>query len=280
MTGNYHLVNTLYLKNDYVPLSVNNIPRKREKRRPRTTRQRKQTSPTMLATPIRSLLLNSTILILAILSTHARNSPSHSIRPHQKSLFAIRGGAFFGFGRNKSQNNGGSDDPNTPKRFPALTKEEIEDKLSIPIYGITDLDGNGVILSDGGEHIFHFFLNRNMAEQASRAVSAANNNAPELKVSAFHLGKCWFKLIECSGERMFTLSKCGEDKGTETSKPIHFRLVPNMKGECYWQIFFVHQYNEYSSYLILVITRFDGSKSPNRPSTRRCTKTKRLGRNT
>lgn len=205
------------------------IPRRRESKG--EDEKRRQTSP-MLAAPIRSLLLNSTILILAILSTHARSSPSHSIRPHtQKSLFAIRGGAFFGFGKNKSQNNGGSGDPSTPKRFPALSKEEIEEKLSIPIYGITDLNGNGVILSDGGEHIFHFFLNRHMAEQASKAVTAANNNAPELKVSAFHLGKCWFKLIECSGERMFTLSKCGEEKGKETSKPIHFRLVPNMKGE-------------------------------------------------
>lgn len=45
-----------------------------------------------------------------------------------------------------------------------------------------------------------------MAEAASRAVSAANENAPELRVSAFHLGKCWFRLIESSGERMFTVS--------------------------------------------------------------------------
>lgn len=153
------------------------------------------------------LLLLGCIFILTSLSTQARRLPSHAIssQPHlYPPLFAVRGGAFFGFGKNKKSNSGG-DDPDSPKRFPALSKEEIEDKLSIPIYGITDLNGNGVILSDGGEHIFHFFLNRHMAEAATKAVAAANKNAPELKVSAFHLGKCWFRLIESSGDRMFTV---------------------------------------------------------------------------
>lgn len=45
-----------------------------------------------------------------------------------------------------------------------------------------------------------------MAEQASAAVQRANANAPELKVGVFHLGKCWFRLIESSGERAFTVS--------------------------------------------------------------------------
>eukprot|EP00956_Cyclotella_meneghiniana_P043772 scaffold286682_cov89-Cyclotella_meneghiniana.AAC.4 len=45
-----------------------------------------------------------------------------------------------------------------------------------------------------------------MAEAATKAVAAANKNAPELK-----------------------LSKCGDDKGEETKQPINFRIVPNMK---------------------------------------------------
>jgi hypothetical protein len=163
----------------------------------------------MLAQSIRSLLIIGNILILTTLSTNASIPPSHPVSSPQSPnpLFAIRGGAFFGFGNKKSKPSNNGDDPadDSPKRFPALSKEEIEDKLSIPIFGITDLNGNGVILSDGKEHIFHFFLNRHMAEAASRALSAANENAPELKVSAFHLGKCWFRLIESSGERMFTV---------------------------------------------------------------------------
>ena len=161
----------------------------------------------MLHSSIHPLLLMSSILILSGLSIHATIHPYqsiHSLPVQHRSLYAIRGGAFFGFGNKKSTTKP-DDDPDTPKRFPALSQSEIEEKLSIPIYGITDLNGNGVILNDGGEHIFHFFLSRHMAEAASKAVSASNTNAPELKVSVFHLGKCWFRLIESSGEKNFTV---------------------------------------------------------------------------
>lgn len=160
---------------------------------------------TMLSSSICPLLFTSVLLFIIVNSIHASTFNSISAQTH--SIFGIRGGAFFGFGKKSHTNsNGGSDDPNSPKRFPPLTREEIEDKLSIPIYGITDLNGNGVILSDGGDHIFHFFLNREMAEQASVAVRTANENAPELKIGVFHLGKCWFRLIENSGKKVFTVS--------------------------------------------------------------------------
>ncbi|KAL7520948.1 hypothetical protein ACHAWX_005641, partial [Stephanocyclus meneghinianus] len=199
---------------------------------------------TMLAPLICSLLpclLIGNILILSTLSAPEGRIPLYSIRcssatPRKSalhpSLYGIRGGGFFGFGkRTQNSGSGGDDDGNTPKRFPALSQEEIEDKLNVPIFGITDLNGNGVILSDGGNHVFHFFFSKHMAEAASRAVAAANVGAPELKVSAFHLGKCWFRLIANSGSKMFKLQKCGNDSGSKTTKPIHFRLVPNMKGE-------------------------------------------------
>lgn len=53
-------------------------------------------------------------------------------------------------------------------------------------------------------------------------------------VSAFHLGKCWFKLIKHSGNQKFQLQKYGKDvvdpnDGSQVSKPVTFRLVPNMK---------------------------------------------------
>ncbi|KAL3783299.1 hypothetical protein HJC23_007968 [Cyclotella cryptica] len=196
----------------------------------------------MLAPLLFSLLpclLIGNILILTSLSAPEGRLPLYSIPSSsatpcssalRQSLFGIRGGGFFGFGkRSKHSGSGGDDDGSTPKRFPALSEEEIEEKLNVPIFGITDLNGNGVILSDGGNHVFHFFFSRHMAEAASKAVAAANVGAPELKVSTFHLGKCWFRLITNSGSKMFKLQKCGNDSGKETTKPIHFRLVPNMK---------------------------------------------------
>ena len=168
---------------------------------------------------------------------------SSSSSPHTThALFGVRGGAFFGFGRlSKSQdkeNNGDGGDGDAPKRFPALSQDEIEEKLNIPVFGLTDAQGNGVILSESGSNnnIFHLFFSKHMADAALKAVVEANSSAPPLKVSAFHLGKCWFKLIDKSGSRMYTLHKYTKDahqdgggSAEEITKAVHFRLVPNAK---------------------------------------------------
>lgn len=165
-------------------------------------------------------------------SSHLTNSVGSSSRA--ALLFGVRGGAFFGFGRKQTNNGDGDDDDdsnnnNSPKRFPPMSQQEIEEKLNIPVFGLTDANGNGVILSDNGNNIFHFFFSKHMADAALRAVTAANSDAPELRVSAFHLGKCWFKLIQ--GHNMFELRKYGKNKGDDktSTKPVQFRLIPNSK---------------------------------------------------
>lgn len=193
-----------------------------------------------------SYILVSTVAVGST-STSSQLSTSVGSSYSQAALFGVRGGAFFGFGRKQSDNNGdGDDDDNSsnnnnnnnnssPKRFPPMSQQEIEEKLNIPVFGLTDAAGNGVILSDDGNNIFHFFFSKHMADAALRAVTAANSEAPELRVSAFHLGKCWFKLIQ--GHRMFELKKYGkknnkgndDNKKTTSTKPVQFRLVPNSK---------------------------------------------------
>lgn len=171
----------------------------------------------------------------SILSSSSSSSTRHA-------LFGLRGGAFFGFGRSSKSkgdggNSGGNGDGDAPKRFPALSQDEIEDKLNIPVFGLTDAQGNGVILSENGSNnnIFHLFFSKHMADAALKAVIDTNSSAPPLKVSAFHLGKCWFKLIDKSGSQMFTLHKYSKDSnrdgggGEEITKAVHFRLVPNAK---------------------------------------------------
>lgn len=167
------------------------------------------------------------------------------------ALFGVRGGAFFGFGRSSSKSRGGGDDGEggdggggAPSgRFPALSQDEIEEKLNVPVYGLTDAHGNGVILSDNERNsVFHFFFSRHMADAALRAVCDANVGAPPLKVSAFHLGKCWFKLINGPASREYRLKKYrggggGDDSGDapggndddEVTRRVIFRLVPNAK---------------------------------------------------
>jgi len=107
-------------------------------------------------------------ILPVICSSSNNNQILSASSSSSSSLFGIRGGGFFGnrFGRSKSNkgSGGGDDDDGKPKRFPALTQEEIEEKLNIPIYGLTDASGNGVILSgDNGSNIFHFFFNKHMA---------------------------------------------------------------------------------------------------------------------
>ena len=109
------------------------------------------------------------VIICNILISPAICSSNNNQVILSNSLFGIRGGGFFGnrFGRSKSNKGSGGgddDDDGKPKRFKKLTQEEIEEKLNIPIYGLTDASGNGVILSgDNGSNIFHFFFNKHMA---------------------------------------------------------------------------------------------------------------------
>lgn len=189
----------------------------------------------------RLLLLAASNVVVLIVSCSA----TQGIIPYEartsaatsRALFGVRGGGFFGFGRKLKGGGGGSGDgggdDDAPKRYPALSQDEIEEVLNVPVFGLTDEQGNGVVLSDGaGNSIFHFFFSRHMADAALKAVTDANAGAPPLRVAAFHLGKCWFRLINNkSGDQKFNLKKYGKDaqRGDDVTREVLFRLVPNMK---------------------------------------------------
>ncbi|KAL7443278.1 hypothetical protein ACHAXH_007077 [Discostella pseudostelligera] len=188
------------------------------------------------------LLLASCNLLVRVAICSPNDLASSSSTHTTHALFGVRGGAFFGFGRSSKcqdkENSGGDGDGDAPKPFPALSQDEIEEKLNIPVFGLTDAQGNGVILAESGSNnnIFHLFFSKHMADAALKAVVEANSGAPPLKVSAFHLGKCWFKLIDTSGSRMYTLHKYSKEpqqdgvgSAEEITKAVHFRLVPNAK---------------------------------------------------
>ena len=99
------------------------------------------------------VLLISFLIISAFVGGESSISSDELSRT---ALFGVRGGAFFGkFGRRQSSNSGGGDDDDnnnrnnnsncSPKRFPPMSQDEIEEKLNIPVFGITDAKGNGVI---------------------------------------------------------------------------------------------------------------------------------------
>ncbi|KAL3826742.1 hypothetical protein ACHAXA_009351 [Cyclostephanos tholiformis] len=182
-------------------------------------------------------------IVLPLVESTRISIPSEA---SSRALFGVRGGAFFGFGRSSSKSRGGGGGGGDggegggapPRRFPPLSQDEIEEKLNVPVFGLTDAHGNGVILSDGDRNsVFHFFFSRHMADAALRALCDANVGVPPLRVSAFHLGKCWFRLIN-GGSREYRLKKYGgvvdgddEDStyGDEVTRRVLFRLVPNAK---------------------------------------------------
>jgi hypothetical protein len=82
------------------------------------------------------------------------------------------------------------------KMFPAMTEAEIEDWMEhIPVFAVTDSNGAGVVLKpDDTSSVFYFFLNP-LAANATLTQLKSVNEEMDLKVSAFSLGKIWFKLL-------------------------------------------------------------------------------------
>lgn len=82
------------------------------------------------------------------------------------------------------------------KLYPAMTQEEIEDWMEhIPVFAVTDANGAGVVLKpDEDSSVFYFFFNP-LAANATLTQLKKVNEGMELKVSAFSLGKIWFKLL-------------------------------------------------------------------------------------
>lgn len=77
-----------------------------------------------------------------------------------------------------------------------MTQEEVEEWLAhIPVFAVTDSNGAGVVLKPEGEQsVFYFFMSPMMANATLNTLKA-NNEDMDLKISAFSLGKIWFKML-------------------------------------------------------------------------------------
>ena len=81
--------------------------------------------------------------------------------------------------------------------FPAMTEEEVEDWLAhIPVYAVTDDKGSGIVLKPDDEtSVFYFFMSPQMANATLTQLKGSNDEL-ELRISAFSLGKIWFKVLK------------------------------------------------------------------------------------
>ena len=122
-------------------------------------------------------------------------------------LFGIRGGGLFGGKDDSSAATAASASGEAVTKYPPMTQEEIEDWMEhIPVFAVTDSNGAGVVLKpDDDSSVFYFFLNP-IAANATLAQLKSVNSDMDLKVSAFSLGKIWFKLLNADPDQEVVVS--------------------------------------------------------------------------
>jgi len=157
-------------------------------------------------------LFTTLLVAFSVLASVSSSTASTSFsRGVGAPLFGIsRGGGLFG-GKDDSKKEekpaaavAASGDK---KMYSAMNQEEVEDWLEhIPVFAVTDSNGAGVVLKpDDDTSVFYFFLNP-LAANATLTQLKSVNEEMDLKVSAFSLGKIWFKLLNDDTDREVMVS--------------------------------------------------------------------------
>ena len=139
----------------------------------------------------------------------SRRLPFRRPSTSKSSSFVItipRGGGWFGGGN--GNNNNKKDKSQGKKKYKALSRSEIEEKLNIPVWGIVSSNGQGIAIGQftnpegapgvaPGERsgdMAYFFFSKQMAQQALMNMQS-NNPHIDLQLTSLSLGKIWFKLL-------------------------------------------------------------------------------------
>lgn len=113
-----------------------------------------------------------------------------------------------------------------------MTQEEIEEWLAhIPVFAVTDSNGAGVVLKpDDQTSVFYFFMSPMMANATLNTLQESNKDM-DLKISAFSLGKIWFRILNAGDDTEVQLRSPGAstDAAVETTKGVQYRLVPDTR---------------------------------------------------
>lgn len=114
-----------------------------------------------------------------------------------------------------------------------MSTEEIEDWLEhIPVFAVTNSEGAGVVLKpENDTGVFYFFMNSMQANATLQQLKGSSPDNAELKVSAFSLGKIWFKILDDENASKETTLKplSGADGDENLPKEVQYRLVPDTR---------------------------------------------------
>eukprot|EP00560_Eucampia_antarctica_P000090 CAMPEP_0197832900 /NCGR_PEP_ID=MMETSP1437-20131217/16730_1 /TAXON_ID=49252 ORGANISM="Eucampia antarctica, Strain CCMP1452" /NCGR_SAMPLE_ID=MMETSP1437 /ASSEMBLY_ACC=CAM_ASM_001096 /LENGTH=350 /DNA_ID=CAMNT_0043436541 /DNA_START=151 /DNA_END=1203 /DNA_ORIENTATION=+ len=181
-----------------------------------------------------SFLLKSALLLSAALVASGDSAffPRTTVSSNAvsaSSVFGIsRGGGLFG---KKDEDSAAlAEAPVEGEMYPPMTKEEVEEWLAhIPIFAVTDSNGAGVVLRpDNDTSVFYFFMSPQMANSTLQTLQESNENL-DLKISAFSLGKIWFKILNSETDNEIMLKPPGSDEDGEAIKGVQYRLVPDTR---------------------------------------------------
>ena len=111
-----------------------------------------------------------------------------------------------------------------------MTQEEVEEWLShIPVFAVTDSEGQGVVLRpDNDTSVFYFFMNPQMANATLETLKGSNEDM-DLRISAFSLGKIWFNILNGGDAAAVKLKKPGSDEEGTIAEGVQYRLVPDTR---------------------------------------------------
>jgi len=182
-----------------------------------------------------------TIILLLVSFYAAAASPAFSrltssaaSRSMHGSVFGVpRGGGLFG-GKDKidaTDGTGGDVTAAEGTKYPVMTDEEIEEWLShIPVFAVTDSKGQGVVLRpDNDTSVFYFFMSPQMANATLQTLKGANEDM-DLRISAFSLGKIWFRILNAGDDAAVKLkAPNSEDSEGMMAKGVQYRLVPDTR---------------------------------------------------
>lgn len=149
-------------------------------------------------------------------------------------LFGISrgGGLFGGAGKKKDSVEDVRDKlrAESGETFSALSQQEIEEWLGhIPVFAVTDSNGAGVVLKpDNSTSVMYFFLSPQMAN-ATLAQLKSTNDELDLKLSAFSLGKIWFKILNGDQSDIKLKQPGADDSQAEIGGKVEYRLVPDTR---------------------------------------------------
>ena len=152
------------------------------------------------------------------------------------NVFGIgRGGGLFGGAGKKRDSEEDVKEKlraDSGETFPALSQEEIEEWLGhIPLFAVTDSNGAGVVLKpDNDTSVMYFFLSPQMAN-ATLAQLKGTNDELDLKISAFSLGKIWYKVLNGDQSEIKLKQPGADDSAAETftGGKVEYRLVPDTR---------------------------------------------------